>query len=255
MAGIAEISSHESAPALLTAADLLPPDTNTANMVEGVHLLQGELRYYHYGLQGFADHGWGCGYRTIQSILSWLAPSELPLTIPKMQALLRETNGSSFFGSRSWVGVTDAVQILDSIHDATVIVRTLKSGREAMSLLPELITHFDLGGGPVMIGGGSDVYSKTVVGVSEGLDARTASLLIWDPHYSDVTRASVPQALRPFPLQTALLPETNFGMAAGYRGSHFRRKLALLLLRCGLCCLRDSLCLVLRARFSWYRNS
>ena len=33
--------------------------------------MQGKCEYYHYGVDGFNDSGWGCGYRTCQSILSW----------------------------------------------------------------------------------------------------------------------------------------------------------------------------------------
>ena len=27
--------------------------------------------YYHYGQQGMADFGWGCAYRSLQSLHSW----------------------------------------------------------------------------------------------------------------------------------------------------------------------------------------
>ena len=42
------------------------------------------------------------------------------------------------------------------------------------------LTPLSLGGGPVMIGGSSDVYSKTVVAVRD----QPPELFIWDPHYS-----------------------------------------------------------------------
>eukprot|EP00038_Savillea_parva_P000458 m.96261 g.96261 ORF g.96261 m.96261 type:complete len:342 (-) comp10152_c2_seq1:78-1103(-) len=36
-----------------------------------LHLVLGTCRYYHYGCDGIQDHGWGCGYRTLQTIVSW----------------------------------------------------------------------------------------------------------------------------------------------------------------------------------------
>lgn len=28
--------------------------------------------YYHYGDQNFHDNGWGCAYRALQTLISWL---------------------------------------------------------------------------------------------------------------------------------------------------------------------------------------
>ena len=32
---------------------------------------KGIYEYYHYGDQSFNDHGWGCAYRSLQTLLSW----------------------------------------------------------------------------------------------------------------------------------------------------------------------------------------
>ena len=32
----------------------------------------GDYEYWHYGCDGFDDRGWGCGYRTLQTIASWI---------------------------------------------------------------------------------------------------------------------------------------------------------------------------------------
>ena len=163
-------------PPLTTVSHLLPK----AQASGTPHLLQSSLRYYHYGVDGFADHGWGCGYRTVQSMLSWLAP-ELPVpSIPTMQRVLAQAG--SAVGPRGWIGVPDAVILLD--EHATVIVRHLGTGGDWSFLPAELSAHFDGGGGPVMIGGGADVYSKTVVGVREACGSAAAALLVLDPHYA-----------------------------------------------------------------------
>ena len=64
-----------------------------------------------------------------------------------------------------------------------VKVLPLGSGAEAVNHYPALVSHFDSGGGPLMIGGGADVYSKTVIGVRMLPATPLPELLILDPHY------------------------------------------------------------------------
>lgn len=35
-------------------------------------LVQGSYEYWHYGCDGLDDRGWGCGYRTLQTLCSWI---------------------------------------------------------------------------------------------------------------------------------------------------------------------------------------
>lgn len=35
------------------------------------YFTHGSYEYYHYGDQQFNDQGWGCAYRSLQSLLSW----------------------------------------------------------------------------------------------------------------------------------------------------------------------------------------
>ena len=160
-------------PALLPADQLQRPPAGAVT-----HLLRGAVRYYHYGQGGTSDHGWGCGYRTVQTMLSWLATAPPP-SVPELQAVLSRAHPAAFPGPRGWIGVNDAVVLVDDIHGAAVEVVTLPSGGSAATLLPRLAEHFDSGGGPVMVGGGGDPYSKTVLGVA----TRPPALLIADPHY------------------------------------------------------------------------
>lgn len=174
---------------LTTAESLLPAGPQPRGAVT---LVRGPLRYMHYGVDGHADHGWGCGYRTVQTIMSWLAPDEEPHSIPEMRQLLAKQQSDP--GARGWIGCQEAVILLDhprgqAMVTARVVLRHVRSGAEASGLLPELAAHFAAGGGPCMVGGGGDVYSKTVVGVAlpvEGGSSRRdeGALLIWDPHYS-----------------------------------------------------------------------
>ena len=52
---------------LVTTSPILPT-TAWAGGAENsdTHLVQGRLRFCHYGLDGLHDHGWGCGYRTVR---------------------------------------------------------------------------------------------------------------------------------------------------------------------------------------------
>lgn len=160
-------------------------------------LVQGALRYYHYGLQNTNDHGWGCGFRTVQTILSWLQPERPPPTLQKLQRELSTRN--LYAGERSWIGIQEAVVLLDVEHGAQMRIVHLEATTHARraaacsSLADELVAHFERGGGPCMVGGGRDVYSKTVVGVSL---AQPTSILILDPHYSGSPAARAAGARR-----------------------------------------------------------
>ena len=45
-----------------------PPDDRN----EGTICVSGDYEYWHYLCDGTDDKGWGCGYRTCQSIASWI---------------------------------------------------------------------------------------------------------------------------------------------------------------------------------------
>ena len=40
-------------------------------IVPQVFLVQGDYTYYHYGQGGTSDAGWGCAYRSLQTVASW----------------------------------------------------------------------------------------------------------------------------------------------------------------------------------------
>lgn len=131
---------------------------------KGAQIIQSECSFYHYLCDGFDDRvkysyvlhawfvidakGWGCGYRSLQSLCSWvvkyrqkcmnkaspslpeLSPSSLPeglshkeeqLTvpsIPELQSCLVEAGDkpSSFAGSREWIGCCEANIVLDHLY-------------------------------------------------------------------------------------------------------------------------------------------
>ena len=58
-------------------------------------LVQGSFRYFHYLCDTFDDRGWGCGWRTVQTILSWLKPEDETPSIPSLQRLVGHDVGAS----------------------------------------------------------------------------------------------------------------------------------------------------------------
>ena len=59
-------------------------------------LVAGDYQYCHYLYDGQDDRGWGCGYRTLQTIISWIQHnSRTELTVPsikKIQEILVEVS-------------------------------------------------------------------------------------------------------------------------------------------------------------------
>ena len=119
------VSLAAPAPAPLTSADAFAGEKPEYRRQS---LCRGAFRFYHYSVDGFRDHGWGCGLRTTQLMLSWLSSSPPP-PIPRMQAILQRANPAAFTGERGWIGVNDAVVLLDELHGAPVRLALLPRDR------------------------------------------------------------------------------------------------------------------------------
>ncbi|KAG8463960.1 hypothetical protein KFE25_000128 [Diacronema lutheri] len=164
-----------------------------------------EFVHRHYGDDGFDDAGWGCGYRSLQSILSAYPPyrdgaAPVP-SIPEIQRMLARMGAKPerFAGSREWLGGAYEVSlVVEAATSAPVRLVHAGSGREVPALLPQVLAHFEAHGAPGMIGGGADVYSKTLLGVAlpprlplthehigerEAPAGPSAYLLLADPHF------------------------------------------------------------------------
>lgn len=156
-------------------------------------LLKGEYLYYHYGCDGQDDRGWGCGYRTIQTMASWLchnwSPTKIqcrpPPSLPEIQQALVSMGDKpgSFSGSKEWIGTFEAALVLDFFYDvACKVVHVRGGGAELEQVaVEELHRHFEEQGSPVMMGGDRDNSSKGILGVCTG--EQGSYLLVLDPHY------------------------------------------------------------------------
>ncbi|KAM9424496.1 ufm1-specific protease 1 [Pholidichthys leucotaenia] len=156
-------------------------------------LIKGDYLYHHYGCDGLDDRGWGCGYRTIQTIASWIchncplseSRSRLPPSLPQLQQalVLVEDKPQSFSGSREWIGTFEAALALDYFYGVPCKLVHVRGGGAELErvAVKELNRHFEEHGSPVMMGGDRDNSSKGIVGVCSG--EKGSYLLVLDPHY------------------------------------------------------------------------
>ncbi|RVW75161.1 putative Ufm1-specific protease [Vitis vinifera] len=149
-----------------------------------VSLVQGSYEYYHYLQDGFDDSGWGCAYRSLQTIVSC---SDANTTHPlrEIQQALVEIGDKdpSFVGSREWIGAIELSFVLDKLLGVSQLqVINVRSGAELPEKCRELALHFENQGTPIMIGGG--VLAYTLLGVDYNESSGDCAFLILDPHYT-----------------------------------------------------------------------
>lgn len=157
---------------------------------ERCSVVSGQCVYYYYGCDGQDDRGWGCGYRTVQTIGSWFnyvthgGKSRPPPSLSEIQqTLIRlEDKPPSFLGSKEWIGTFEAALVLDHLYDVPCrLVHARSGGTELEQAAQDLHHHFLTRGSPVMMGGDRDNSSKGILGVCTGKEG--SYLLIMDPHY------------------------------------------------------------------------
>jgi len=153
-----------------------------------VYLTQGRYSYYHYMQDKFNDSGWGCAYRSLQTIISWCrynhyTNAEIP-SLRQVQTLLVEIGDKTptFIGSKEWIGANEVCYVLESLCGISSRIMHLSSGADIESKGRELAVHFEKEGTPVMIGGG--VLAYTIVGVMFDEATGSSRFLILDPHYT-----------------------------------------------------------------------
>lgn len=162
--------------------------------VTDVQLVAGDYLYYHYGCDGFDDRGWGCGYRTLMSLCSWirdqkmksLPPQEKLHPVPSNRCIQEvlvkiEDKEKDFIGSKQWIGSVEVAFILDTLYDVPCKIIHINSGSELTNHLKTLCDHFKNKGSPVMMGGETDVSSKGIMGVAQS--PMQSYLLLVDPHF------------------------------------------------------------------------
>ena len=151
------------------------------------HLVRGSYAYYHYRQDRFDDAGWGCAYRSCQTLVSWFraqryVSAPMPSHGDIQRALVRMGDKEpSFIGSKQWIGAVELMYLLMSEYDVSCKMLTVPTGAEVPQHARALAAHFDAHGTPVMIGGG--VLAYTLLGVDWNEHTGDVAFLILDPHY------------------------------------------------------------------------
>ncbi|KAK2587899.1 hypothetical protein KPH14_003995 [Odynerus spinipes] len=160
--------------------------------------IRGNYEYWHYGCDGFNDRGWGCGYRTLQTICSWIIINKnLTKRVPTLRVIQEalvamEDKEESFVGSRDWIGSFEVCLILDYFYDVPCKIVHVTSGKELIKYIEIIKRHFEEFGSPIMMGGDKDCSSKCIVGLNIG--SKETDLLIVDPHF--IGKAMTPEILK-----------------------------------------------------------
>ena len=166
------------------------------------YLVKGSHLYYHYNCDNINDIGWGCGYRTIQTMCSWIRsklllkqPSELKAvklvpTLLEIQTILYECKDkpASIKGSREWIGCFEASIVIDSLYDVPCKILHVNAGMLS-SYMNQLRVHFKEIRSPIMMGGDRDNASKAILGLwdnyNESDQINNTYLLIANPHFCE----------------------------------------------------------------------
>lgn len=153
-----------------------------------LHLVRGTYSYHHYMQDRVNDNGWGCAYRSLQTICSWFRHqgyTDKPIPTHKeiQQALVNVGDKPpTFAGSKTWIGSIELQLVLSHLLGITSKIIFVSQGSEVASKGRELAYHFDMEGTPIMIGGG--VLAHTILGVTWDEATGETKFLILDPHYT-----------------------------------------------------------------------
>ncbi|VDM53492.1 unnamed protein product, partial [Angiostrongylus costaricensis] len=137
---------------------------------------------------GVNDSGWGCAYRSLQSIWSWFilngfTDKPVPTHLGIQQCLVDiKDKEENFLGSRQWIGSTEIGFVLDHLLGIQSRYIITSSGAEVIEKAHELALHFETVGTPVMIGGAQ--LAHTILGVDFNEGSGECNFLVLDPHYT-----------------------------------------------------------------------
>ena len=171
----------------LSISNINDPPSNT-HIIRG--MVRGDYHYYHYNQDNFNDAGWGCAYRSLQTIVSWFILNtsvgknlKVP-TIREIQTILVKLGDKDkkIIGSTDWIGAIEVNLVLNELLGIDNQILYVPSGSELNSKGRELLYHFQHNGTPVMVGGG--VFAYTILGVDYDKVKGECKFLILDPHYT-----------------------------------------------------------------------
>ncbi|BET03059.1 thiolester hydrolase activity [Nesidiocoris tenuis] len=164
-------------------ADVKPPKLRDVQ----INLVRGFYNYFHYLQDGENDDGWGCAYRSLQTIFSWFSwQGYTSLQVPSIREIQEilvkiKDKPESFIGSKQWIGSQELCYVLDEKANVMCRIVHVPSGKGMLEERFTLASHFEEQGTPVMVGGGQ--YAYTILGIACGDSPNDTRFLILDPHY------------------------------------------------------------------------
>jgi hypothetical protein len=120
-------------------------------------LVQGKYTYHHYMQDNFNDDGWGCAYRSLQTLCSWFRfQGYTEAKVPSHEDIQRYLvkvgdKQSNFINSRQWIGSTEVGMCLNGFMNVDSRIMHVSSGAELGSKGSELAYHFESQGTPIMV--------------------------------------------------------------------------------------------------------
>jgi Ufm1-specific protease 2 len=154
-----QFSSTNKSPAEINSAYLRNPHTSAkpSGIQNGKQtFVQGDYVYFHY-MQDFNDNGWGCAYRSFQTIFSWFKLQNFTnLSVPThrdIQQALYEIGDKprDFIGSSKWIGSMEISFCLSKILNVESKIISVSSGSELSEKAREIQYHFETEGTPVKL--------------------------------------------------------------------------------------------------------
>ena len=139
----------------------------------------------------FDDNGWGCAYRSFQTIVSWFVlQGYASLAVPdhhtiQTMCVRNDVRSKDFVGSKQWIGSMEVGWLLQwTLSDLELDNKYMTSvqGSDLASKGRELARHFEDQGTPVMIGGNN--LAHTILGVDFNDKTGDIKWLVLDPHYT-----------------------------------------------------------------------
>lgn len=129
-----------------------------------ISAVRGDYIYFHYLQDGVNDDGWGCAYRSLQTLYSWFllqgfADRPVP-SIAEIQKLLVDMGDKppAFIGtlaspgSTDWIGSFELSYVLNKLVGIDSVILNIPSGDQVGSKVAEFRRHFEVYGTPIMIG-------------------------------------------------------------------------------------------------------
>ena len=159
-----------------------------ANAKGALGIVTGTYSYFHYMQHTFDDKGWGCAYRSLQTLISWfehqgyISIDKIPTHREIQQHLVDiKDKPSSFVNSKRWIGSQEVGYFLNK-YGIQFKTMPVNRGSELANKGRELLNHFEKQGTPVMIVG--NCLAHTILGVDYNEKTGDLRFLILDPHYT-----------------------------------------------------------------------